>query len=108
MKKLFFLLFVFVVLIILFQKFNFFSNLPNTPKTPNQTIERQTVVYEESVITKVVEEILPSVVTVGISKVTSTNDTFEINPFNTFMPFNQIPPQPLILSNPLNLAIPQS
>jgi len=91
MKKLLFLILGLIVLIIVAKKFNFLTNLPNTPKIPNQTIERQTVVYEESVITKVVEETLPSVVTVGISKIISTNDTFEINPFNTFMPFNRIP-----------------
>lgn len=96
MKKLFFLLFAFVILIVLFQKFNFLSNPLYPAKSErrsgaNQTIEKQTVIYQESVITKVVEETLPSVVTVGISKVTTTNDTFEINPFNTFMPFNRIP-----------------
>lgn len=91
MKKLFLFLFAFVILIVLFQKFNFFSNLPNIPKTPNQTIEKQTVVYEESVITKVVEEALPSVVTVGISTTTSTGDVFQINPFNPFLPFERIP-----------------
>ncbi len=91
MKKLFLFLFAFVILIVLFQKFNFFSNLPNIPKTPNQTIEKQIVVYEESVITKVVEEALPSVVTVGISTTTSTGDVFQINPFNPFLPFERIP-----------------
>lgn len=88
MKKLFFLLFILVVLIIFFQKFNFFSNLPNAT---NKTIEKQTVVYEESVITKVVEESIPSVVTVGISTTTTTGNTFQINPFNFFEPFTQIP-----------------
>jgi len=91
MKKLLFLILGLIVLIIVAKKSNLLSNLPSTLKTPNQTIEKQTVVYEESVIAKIVEETLPSVVTVGINKVISTNDTFGINPFNTFMPFNRIP-----------------
>lgn len=91
MKKLLFLIVALIVLAIASQKFDFLSNFSKNPNLSNKIIERQTVVYEESAITKVVEETLPSVVTVGISKVTSTNDTFEINPFNTFMPFNRIP-----------------
>jgi serine protease Do len=96
MKKLFLFLFAFVILIVLFQKFNFLSNPLYPAKSErrsgaNQTIEKQTVVYEESVITKVVEEALPSVVTVGISTTTSTGDVFQINPFNPFLPFERIP-----------------
>ena len=90
MKKLFFLLFILVVLVIFFQKFNFTSGLPNTV---NNTIEKQTVVYQESVITKVVEQTLPSVVTVGISKTASSQDLFEIDPFNPFSPLRRVPGQ---------------
>ncbi|MBI4226288.1 trypsin-like peptidase domain-containing protein, partial [Candidatus Roizmanbacteria bacterium] len=41
--------------------------------------------------TKVVEESLPSVVTIGISKTTSSDDIFEIDPFSPFGPFRRIP-----------------
>ncbi|MDO9028073.1 MAG: trypsin-like peptidase domain-containing protein [Candidatus Roizmanbacteria bacterium] len=91
MKKLFFLILGLIVLIIVAKKINFLSNLSNTPTSPKLPIEKQTVVYEESVITKVVEEALPSVVTVGISTTTSTGDVFQINPFNPFLPFERIP-----------------
>ncbi len=63
----------------------------NQPKkTPNflNPSEKQTIVYEESVITKVVAEALPSVVTIGISTTTTSNDIFEFNPFS---PFGQFP-----------------
>lgn len=91
MKKFLLLVVILIVLTALSQKFNFFSNFQNAPKVLNKTIEKQTVVYEESVITKLVEETLPSVVTVGISKTPSINDSFETDPFNFFMPFNRIP-----------------
>lgn len=90
MKKLLFLLAILIIILAISQK----SRLPfglQQPITPEQKVEKQTVVYEESVITKVVEESLPSVVTVGISKTASTNDFFEIDPFNPFSPFKRIP-----------------
>lgn len=57
---------------------------------PNTT---QSIVYEESVITKVVEESLPSVVTIGITKTSRGQDSFEIDPFNPFSPFRRLPGQ---------------
>jgi serine protease Do len=62
---------------------------PNPPKTN----EKQVVVFEESVITSVVEKSLPAVVTVGIKKTTTTGGFFEIDPFNPFSPFRRIPGQ---------------
>lgn len=53
--------------------------------------EKQTVLYEESVITNVVEKSLPAVVTIGINKTTTTGDRFQINPLNPFAPFERIP-----------------
>lgn len=41
---------------------------------------KQTVVYEESVITKVIEESLPSVVTIGVKKTTTTQTSLDLNP----------------------------
>src|SRR3989338_5695640 len=90
MKKLLFLLSILIIVLAVSQK----SRLPfglQQSTIPGQKSEIQTVVYEESVITKVVEESLPSVVTVGISKTTSSNDFFEIDPFNPFSPFRRIP-----------------
>jgi len=69
-----------------FPKLNNISN-DNSPKIG----EKQTVVYEESVITKVVEESLPSVVTVGIMKTTQGQSYLQIDPFNPFGGFTQIP-----------------
>jgi len=63
--------------------FNSFRSQPPT--------EKQTVVYQESVVTKVVEQSLPSVVTVGINKTTSSGDTYEFNPLDPFSPFKKVP-----------------
>jgi S1-C subfamily serine protease len=89
MKKFFFLVSGLIIIIVLAQKLNLFSYLSLTPAQPS--VEKQTVVYEESVITKVVEESLPSVVTVGISQTISQADRLQINPFNPFSPFERIP-----------------
>ena len=62
---------------------------PNPPKTN----EKQVVVFEESVITSVVEKSLPAVVTIGIKKTTVSGGFFEIDPFNPFSPFRRIPGQ---------------
>jgi len=91
MKKFLFLLVTLIIIVVVGQKFNLLTNLPKIPNPSNQPIEKQTVVYEESVITKVVEETLPSVVTVGISTTTSTGDVFQINPFNPSSPFERVP-----------------
>jgi len=64
-------------------------SFPNLPKTN----EKQVVVFEESVITSVVEKSLPAVVTVGIKKTTVSGGFFEIDPFNPFSPFRRIPGQ---------------
>lgn len=51
--------------------------------------ERVKVVTEESVVTNVVEEASPSVVTVGISKTRRVGDIFEFDPFDPFSPFRK-------------------
>ncbi|OGK52872.1 hypothetical protein A2970_02025 [Candidatus Roizmanbacteria bacterium RIFCSPLOWO2_01_FULL_44_13] len=78
MKRLFFLILGLLLLIAVAQKINFNSLLPSNIKLPAS--QKQTVVYEESVITRVVEDSLPSVVTVGISTT-----------INLFSPFERIP-----------------
>src|SRR3989344_3701139 len=80
MKRLFFLILGLLLLIAVAQKINFNSLLPSNIKLPAS--QKQTVVYEESVITRGVEDSLPSVVTVGISTT-----------INLFSPFERIPGQ---------------
>ena len=89
MKRLFFLLLGLIVLVAVAQKFNFASLLPSNIKLPET--QKQTVVYEESVITSVVENSLPSVVTVGINTTISEGGGLQINPFNPLSPFERIP-----------------
>jgi len=100
MKKLLVLSGLLIALIIIGQKvkllpefrldkyINLSKSLQSTEKT-----NKETVVYQESVITKVVDDTLPSVVTVGISKTTTTNDSYEIDLANPFNPFKLVPGQ---------------
>lgn len=104
MKKIF--VFVSAIILILavgqtynlFPKINlesYFSALQNASSTKSsqqkQLFEKQNVVYEESVVIKVVEDSLPSVVTVGIVKTTVDNGFYEIDPFNPFVFPRQVP-----------------
>lgn len=95
MKKLLLLVAILIIFVAVGQQSNLLPqlNLPKTASVPSlpKLTEKQTVVYEESVVTKVVEESIPSVVTVGISKTTSGNDFFEVDPFDPFSPFRRIP-----------------
>lgn len=96
MKKLIVFIALLIIVLAFIQSNKFFPSLPKSPTTPTSPTlpaEKQVVVYEESVITKVVEESLPSVVTVGISTTTQSQDYFSIDPFNPFSPFQQIPGQ---------------
>lgn len=90
MKKIIILLLIVFIIFTLDKKYHLFSKT-SPPSQQFISSEKQTVVYEESVITKVVEESLPSVVTVGINTTISQGDTFQINPFNPFSPFERIP-----------------
>lgn len=56
---------------------------------PGLTGQKQTVVYEESVVTKAVEESLPSVVTIGVKRTASSRT--QRNPLDPFAPFRQAP-----------------
>lgn len=91
MKKFIFLLIAIIALIIVGQRFNLLSNISNINPSSPPVNEKQTVVYEESVITKVVEESLPAVVTIGINTTVSQNETIQINPFNPVNPIERIP-----------------
>lgn len=100
MKKLVLILALLIVILAIGQKSRFFPQLnlgkylPKTspaPQTGSFASGKQTVVYEESVVTKVVAESLPSVVTIGINKTQSSGDYFEYNPLNPFAPYRRIP-----------------
>lgn len=97
MKKLLFILLILVVILTVGQQTKLLPefNLQNVMPHPSTSIlppgNKQNVVYEESVITQVVEQALPSVVTIGINKVTTTNDSFSFDPTNPFNPFSQVP-----------------
>jgi S1-C subfamily serine protease len=103
MKRLFILLAILILLLAIGQKTKLltlpsFLNLESKKEnllspSLNQNSQKQVVVYEESVITNVVEKALPSVVTIGIKKTTISGSFFEINPFNPFSPFKQVPGQ---------------
>lgn len=68
-----------------------YLNLPE--KTPLLPQETQVLVDEESATIRVVEEALPSVVTIGISKTTSQEDVIQIDPSDPLSPFRRIPGQ---------------
>ena len=55
--------------------------------------EKRTIIQDESNITSVIEEALPSVVTIGIKTTTTTGSRIEIDPFDPFSPFREIPGQ---------------
>ncbi|MEO6508718.1 MAG: trypsin-like peptidase domain-containing protein [Patescibacteria group bacterium] len=66
-----------------------FSNINTQTATPlfgKPPTENQKVVYEESVITDVVEKSLPSVVTIGIVTSGKSTNSDPFNPFNPFAP----------------------
>lgn len=65
--------------------------LPELPKFNQPPVGREQVVYQESVITEVVEKTLPSVVTIGIKTTRQSRGSIEINPFNPFSPFRETP-----------------
>jgi S1-C subfamily serine protease len=89
MRKLFYFLAVLLLLFAIVQTYHLIPVVRFSSTTPQS--EKQTVVYEESVVTKVVEDALPSVVTIGIVKTTTSGGYVEIDPFNFINPFRQVP-----------------
>jgi len=66
--------------------------LPKLPSFTNQkqaVQETKQVVYEESVVTSVVEKSLPSVVTIGIVTTRQMGGVLEFDPFNPFFNFRR-------------------
>lgn len=92
MKKSLFLLLVLVAALIAGQRVGLVQ-LPTSPGELKREIisEKKTILNEESVVTKVIEEALPSVVTIGINQTSSSGSVFEINPFDPFSPFRRVP-----------------
>ncbi|PIZ63744.1 hypothetical protein COY16_01150, partial [Candidatus Roizmanbacteria bacterium CG_4_10_14_0_2_um_filter_39_13] len=68
--------------------FDFGSNTKN--ESEPATTSTTKIVSEESIIIEVVENTLPSVVTIGISKKTRTQGTIQIDPSNPFAPFKAV------------------
>lgn len=99
MRKTFFLLSVLALLLLIAYSSNIFNlkNLKNSTlfSKPSplfqKNIEKQTISEEESAVINAIESAIPSVVTIGISKTTTTRNLFEIDPFNPFSPFNRAP-----------------
>ncbi len=87
MRRSLILLAFLIFLLVIGQKSQFFPKT-NVPSLPT---EKRTVVEEESVVTHVIENSLPSVVTVGVTRNTSTGGGYySFDPFNPFSP-RQIP-----------------
>ncbi len=93
LKTLFILIAVLILTVAVAQQYrqnkdNFFSwNFFPSAGESEDSLLPQGVVYQESVVTKAVENTLPSVVTIGISK-TTTDNRVEFNPLD---PFNFAP-----------------
>lgn len=93
MKRLIFVLALTILAIFIFNSYKANPKLLTQPFfSPTPTVEKQRVVYEESVITDVVAKSLPSVVTIGMVKTQQGAGTIEIDPFNPFG-FKRVPGQ---------------
>jgi len=93
MKRILYLIAILIILIAIGQALHLFPQSKKESDLPQLSSEKQTVVYEESVITKVIENSLPSVVTIGINKTEKTAGTVQINPLDPFAPLQQTPSQ---------------
>ncbi len=97
MKRLLILLILLVAVFFVGDRFNLLPKSPIDKYLPEKTV-KQTVVYEESTVTKVVEDALPSVVTVGISK-TQNGSTLQVDPSDPFSIFRRVPTQKKVEAN---------
>ena len=64
---------------------------PNNSQSSNNSSSKVVIKSEESVVIDVVEQALPSVVTIGIKFTRRSSDRMEIDPFDPFSPFRRIP-----------------
>lgn len=98
MKKLLILLVLLTVVLLLGRSLGAWPQLNADPylkkpsvALPDSSTGKKSVVSEESAIISAIDQTLPSVVTIGISKTASSRDFFEIDPFDPFSPFKRIP-----------------
>lgn len=71
-------------------------NVTGTPTNAPYQIDtrgQSDITAPEKTITTVIENSLPSVVTIGIKATTRSRDSFELDPFNPFEPFRRVPGQ---------------
>ncbi len=72
------------------------SNIASPSASPYRIEQKSgpsTITDHEKIVTQVVEESLPSVVTIGIKATARTQDQFALDPFNPFEPFRRVPGQ---------------
>lgn len=101
MKKLLLLLCILIVLLAVGQRSGAFPKLgdqlsslnSNNSSNPSSSGKSYMIGSEENVITDVVQKALPSVVTIGIHKVTTTSSSLQFDPFNPFGGLRQVPGQ---------------
>ena len=99
MKKILYFFAIFIVILAIAQSFNLFPKirLEKYVNIPRPSIDlpqgNLDLSNNESIITKIIENSVPSVVTIGINKTTTTADSIQINPFDTLNPFKKIPGQ---------------
>lgn len=93
MKKLLALLVFLLVLLVFGSSNGLLQNwrLKTTSLSQMTGTEKVKIISEESAVISAIDKALPSVVTVGISKTTSAQDLFELNPSDPFSPFRRIP-----------------
>ena len=96
MKKIISVLAILIVGAAILARYNYNDlrkiHLNPLPNKSSSVVEKKIVVEsEESVIVKVVKNALPSVVTIGIKKTYTLPGQIEIDPFNPFAPFRQLP-----------------
>ncbi|OGK17271.1 hypothetical protein A3D80_04250 [Candidatus Roizmanbacteria bacterium RIFCSPHIGHO2_02_FULL_40_13b] len=88
MKKLIIILLVLVGLFILISPP---GQLSKRSKSSSSVSNEVKVVDEESATIAAIDKSIPSVVTISIDKTTTVPSSFEIDPFNPFSPFKQVP-----------------
>lgn len=97
MRKILYALAVIIVLLAIGQTLNLIPkiSLEKYIKIPRSSIDlprdNSDLFNSESTIIEVIEKSIPSVVTIGITKVETTKDRIQINPFNPVNPFETIP-----------------
>ena len=96
MRKILYALAIIIVLLAIGQSLNLIPkiSLEKYIKIPRSSVDlprdNSDLFNSESTIIEVIEKSIPSVVTIGITKVETTKDRIQINPFNPVNPFETI------------------